>query len=121
MLTEDRSQKNLAAGLTRMVGQLLSEYSATTRVTTDTLLATAIASFFPQLRQFGGRTLELIIDGHVTEIVLPDASGSGMKLRENDSTIVLTKDERAIVLSLAATIAMDPDRFERFSFKGYDN
>lgn len=117
MLTESRSQKNLAAGLTAMVHRLLTEQATPSRVTTDMLLTAAISSFFPQLRQFGGHTLELIIDGQVTEVVIPTTSGSGIKLRENDSTIALTSDERAIVLSLAASIAMNPDLFEGFAFK----
>lgn len=120
MLTEERTQRNLASGLTAMVERLLVEGPKSTRASTDMLLASAISSFFPQLRHFGGHTLQLIIDGQITEIVIPAAPGSGMKVRENDSTIVLTNDERAVVLSLAATIAMNPEGFEGFSFKGLD-
>jgi hypothetical protein len=121
MIIESRSQRNLTSGLTKMVEQVLGGDYSTQSISADALLSTAIASFFPQFRQYGGRTLELIMDGHVTEVVFPKGLGGTWELRENDTTIALTGDERAIVLSLAAAIAMNPYQFEKFAFKGLDS
>lgn len=115
---DERTRDNLAAELTKLIQRVLHEtgFQTTTTVAVDVLLKTALAAFFPQMRQYGGHTLQLFVDGEMTEVVIPKAFQSAMKLREDGSTIALTNDEREAVRFLTETIARNPEGFEALYF-----
>ena len=120
MMIENRSQTNLTSGLTKIVEQVLyGDYSAPSTAT-DVLLTTAIAPFFPQFKHYGTRTLQLIMDGCIMEVIFPKSAMGTWEIRENNTTITRTKDERAIVLLLATAIAMHPYQFKKFVLEGSD-
>ncbi len=120
MIIESRSQISLTSGLTKIVEQVLYGDYTKPSTSTDVLLTTAIAPFFPQFKHYGARTLQLIMDGCVTEVIFPKSAMGTWEIRENNTTVTRTKDERAIVLLLATAIAMHPYHFKKFVLEGAD-